>query len=113
MPGSSRDSLNAATQRLMNATMPRWETMRTEETRRVNAYCYNSASIRVRVIDDRFEGLSNEARDDLAAPLIDRLPTETQADILVLLAISPDEIGGHNRYSFINFDFDDPSPSTL
>jgi hypothetical protein len=46
---------------------PAWEAMRTDETRmvedklkphfeRVDSYRYNSASIRVRVIDSRFEG---------------------------------------------------------
>ena len=58
---------------MTQATALPWEAKRTDETRQVeeilrkagfdyvNAYRYNSASIRVRVIDSRFEGLSSES----------------------------------------------------
>ena len=60
-------------------TMNRWESLRTEETRLVekvlrarfpqtDAYRYNSASIRVRIIDPRFEGLAHEERDAMVLP---------------------------------------------
>ena len=54
---------------MTNISVPRWETKRTDETRRVeevlrsvgfqkvDAYRYNPASIRVRVVDPQFEGL--------------------------------------------------------
>jgi len=59
-----------------------WAFKRTAETRRVedalrqvfpntDAYRYNSASIRVRVIDDRFKGKSIEERDAMVEPLLE------------------------------------------
>jgi hypothetical protein len=77
------------------------------------AYQYNPASIRVRVIDDRFDGLSYEDRDGLVEPLLARLPEDTQAKILNLLTVSPSELLGLNRRSLVNLEFEDPSPSNL
>ncbi len=106
-------------------TTPRWETMRTAETRHVeqflrrefpntDAYRFNSASIRVRVIDPRFEGKSTEDRDAMVEPLLDQLPEETQADIMNLLTLSPTEVlSEFSKESLVNAEFDDPSPSTL
>ena len=63
---------------MIQTTSPRWEAKRTDETRhveeilrnagfdQVDAYRYNSASIRVRVIDRRFERLSAEKREPAA-----------------------------------------------
>lgn len=60
---------------MTNTTLPVWEAKRTDETRqvedllrkagfeKVDAYRYNSASIRLRVIDSRFERLSAERRE--------------------------------------------------
>ena len=55
----------------------------------VDSYRYNSASIRVRVVDPRFEGLSREKRDALVEEYIDKLPPETQRDIVVLYTFRP------------------------
>jgi acid stress-induced BolA-like protein IbaG/YrbA len=101
--------------------------MRTEETRRVeellrknfdqaDAYRYNSASIRVRVIDTRFEGKSRENRDALVEDQLDKLPPETQGDIVTLLTFAPSELlSGSNRFRelMLNSEFENPSPSTL
>ena len=106
----------------------RWEAMRTDETRqvenilrsagfeKVDAYRYNSASIRVRVIDSRFEGLAPEKRDAMVEPCLEQLPERTQADIMSLFTFSPAEI--HQtpktfKEFFKNTEFDDPSPSML
>ncbi len=106
----------------------RWESMRTEETRgvekllqeagfdRPNAYRYNSASIRVRVIDPRFEGLSREERDAMVEPHLGRLPERTQADIITLITFAPSELvgGPANLREFMqNMEFEDPSRSML
>src|SRR5436305_6239178 len=99
-----------------------WQTKRTDETRQVeetlrqefpktDAYRYNSASIRVRVIDPRFEGLATEERDALVEPLLEQLPEQIQADIMNLLTLSPGETAGPSRKSFANEEFEDPSPS--
>ena len=105
--------------------LPAWETMRTKETRdiedrlrkagfdKANAYRFNSASIRVRVIDPRFEGMSIPEREDLVFPVIDQLPKETREDILLLLTLAPSELGGRNRHLLVNLEFDHPLPSRL
>jgi hypothetical protein len=109
------------------ATLP-WEAKRTDETRQVeevlrqagfdqvDAYRYNSASIRVRVIDPRFEGLSPEKRDAMVEPHLEQLPERTQADIMNLFTFAPTELHQSPK-SFREFlkntEFDNPSPSML
>ncbi|MGL6095233.1 MAG: hypothetical protein ACRC7O_05440 [Fimbriiglobus sp.] len=109
------------------AAMP-WETKRTDETRaveatlvgggfdRTDAYRYNSASIRVRVIDPRFEGVPIENRDGMIEPYLSRLPESTQADIVTLFLFAPSELEQTPktlREHLLNNEFDDPSPSRL
>lgn len=107
---------------------PRWKSKQTDETRhvedvlrragfeKVDAYRYNSASIRVRVVDRRFEGLSPEKRDELVEPHLEQLPERTQADIMTLYTFAPSELQ-KPPWSFRgylkNIEFDDPSPSML
>ena len=113
---------------MTNASAPCWQDRRTDETRgverilreagfeRVDAYRYNSASIRVRVVDPRFEGLSTEKRDEMVEPHIEKLPEETQADIMFLLTVAPSELEGDARafkHIPMNAEFEDPSPSSL
>jgi stress-induced morphogen len=110
------------------STMP-WETKRTDETRhvedllrqagfqQVDAYRYNSASIRLRIVDPQFEGLSREERDTIVEPHIAQLlPEDTQADITTLFTFAPSEIqdASKNLKEFLlNTEFEDPSPSML
>lgn len=108
-------------------TTPRWETKRTDETKSVedllrphfqqaDAYRYNSASIRVRVIDPKFEGMSREQRDGLVEQHLDQLPPETQRDIVTLLTFAPSELQPSPttlREQLLNAEFDDPRPSNL
>jgi hypothetical protein len=109
------------------ATRP-WESKRTAETRsvedalrkagfaQVDAYRYNVATIRVRVVDPRFEGLTADERDDLVEPHLERLPEETQSEITTLLTFAPSELrkGPKSlRESFLNKEFEEPSPSIL
>ena len=110
---------------MSQATTARWEAMRTPQTRHVeevlrkvfpntDAYRYNSASIRVRVIDPQFEGKTTEERDSMVEPLLKQLPEETQADIINLLTLSPSEMTSTiHRKSLLNAEFDDPSRSML
>ncbi len=110
------------------ASAPVWETKRTDETRevesvlrtagfpQVDAYRYNSASIRVRVIDPRFEGWAVEHRDALIEPHLEQLPERTQADIISLYTFAPSELkqGPKTFREFLlNAEFDEPSPSML
>jgi stress-induced morphogen len=73
------------------------------------AYRCNPASIRVRVVTDRFEGKSRGEREDLVLPYIHQLPEDTQADIMILLLLTPNEI----NESLMNLEFEKPSPSLL
>jgi hypothetical protein len=99
-----------------------WENLRTDETRmiedtlakkfpNVSAYRFNSASIRVRVVDDRFEGKSIEEREAMVLPLIERLPEETQADIMILLTLAPSETRSYQEKALVNLEFENPSRS--
>jgi hypothetical protein len=105
-----------------------WEAKRTAETRMVedvlkkagfaqaDAYRYNSASIRVRVIDPKFDGLPAEKRDAKVEPHLKKLPEQTQADIITLFTFAPSELqqGPKSFREFmLNKEFEDPSPSML
>lgn len=111
---------------MTTSTTP-WEAKRTSETRmvedllrdhfeRVDCYRYNSASIRIRVVDSRFEGLSREQRDTMVEEYLDTLPPETQRDIVSLFTFAPSELDRSPtkyREFLLNAEFDDPSPSVL
>ena len=45
----------------------------------------------------------------MVLPPIHRLPDDTQADIMILLLLTPEEARG----SLMNFEFERPSPSPL
>ena len=105
-----------------------WHARRTEETHmveavlkeggfdQVDAYRYNSASIRVRVIDRTFEELPREKRDALVEEYIDKLPPETQRDIVTLFTFAPLELARTPttyREFMLNTEFDDASPTML
>jgi hypothetical protein len=104
--------------------MAGWEAKRTAETRKVeaifhtvfpntDAYRFNSASIRVRVIDDQFEGKSIDEREKMVLPLFRKLPKKTQDDILLLLKLAPSELGTIGRETLMNHEFEQPVPSQL
>src|SRR5436190_2128972 len=108
-------------------TTPPWEAKRTAETRKVedllrldfdqvDCYRYNSATIRVRVIDPRFEGMPREKRDAMVEQCLDKLSPETQRDIVTLFTFAPSELertATTFREYMLNTEFDDPSPSML
>ena len=113
---------------MTHTTACTWEDKRTDETRMVedslrnagfetvDAYRYNPASIRVRVIDKRFEGMSTANRDAMVEPYLERLPERTQADIISLFTFAPSELEQTSKLSrgfLMNREFDDPSPSIL
>jgi len=113
---------------MTTATISRWEKQKSEETegvekllrgksfQRVDAYRYNPASIRVRVVDARFENLPPDQRDALVEPVLDELPERTQADIMMLLTFAPSELlenGKLSRAKMLNAEFEEPTPSML
>ncbi len=73
-------------------------------------YRQNSASIRLRVIDRRFEGMTKSRRHaDVWDFLAARVSQDTLSDVSLVLAIAPAEQGS----SLMNFEFDDSKPSRL
>ena len=81
---------------------------------RADAYRYNPSSIRVRVIDPRFEGLERAERDDLVDPVLATLPPETEGDIVTLLTLTPEEATDPQRGGFRLYyrakEFEDAGP---
>jgi hypothetical protein len=99
--------------------MTGWEDRRTSETKAVekifrkefpntDAYRFNSASIRIRIIDARFEGKSIEEREAMVWHLLDRLPEKTREDVMLLLTLAPSEQECFNRHSLVNLEFEKP-----
>ena len=105
----------------MTTKTPKWENKRTDQSRQVeavlkaagfeqvDAYRYNPASIRVRVVDTRFEGVPEEKRDAQVEKELKKLPESIQADIVNLLVFAPSDL--KNPLNNLNLEFNDPSPS--
>jgi stress-induced morphogen len=73
-------------------------------------YRRNNGSIRLRVIDRRFAGMTKSRRHaDVWDFLAARVPEDTLADVSLVLAVAPAEL----HTSFANFEFDHPVPSRL
>ncbi|MBX9679966.1 MAG: BolA family transcriptional regulator [Gemmataceae bacterium] len=70
------------------------------------AYRYNPSSIRIRLVSDVFEGLSQSERERLVLPLLRTLPETVQEDVTLLLLLTPREMTS----SMINQEFVAPSP---
>ncbi len=85
------------------------ETLLRETFPRAEVYRYNSASIRVRIVDKRFKGKSAPERDAMVSPRLARLPEDIEADITMVLLVAPDE----TEQSVVNLEFEHPSPSAL
>lgn len=115
-------SKSGASRAEMNDSKSR-KKLRTQETREVErwlkdnfkgwsakypptAYRYNSASIRVRLVSSRFKGKSFGEREEMVQPLIRELPEETQAEIMMLALLPPEELDR----SPLNYEFEHPSP---
>jgi hypothetical protein len=75
----------------------------------IDVYRYNSVSVRVRIIDPEFAGLSRTERDTSVWTVLDTLPDDTAQEISVLLLLTPEEKAG----SLMNREFEDPTPSRL
>ena len=109
---------------MTQTSLPAWHRMKTDETRAVesalraqfaeaDAYRYNSASIRVRVVDSRFKGKSTEKRDAMVERVFSQLPQSTQADIINLLTLYPDETNDSLSKSLANEEFEHHTKSSL
>lgn len=112
---------------MTTTTTPRWEAKRTAETRgveeflrrhfdTVDAYRFNPAVIRIRIIDSRFNNMSREQRDSLVEPCLEQLAPDTQRDILTLITFAPADLErppATFKEFMMNAEFEDPSPSML
>lgn len=88
---------------LEDMTVAAWELLRDEDSQlvertlcdagfsQVAAYRYNAASLRVRVIDDCFAGLSRMARAERLEPSLQTLPERLQSDIVMCWLFTPAE----------------------
>ncbi len=75
----------------------------------IDLYRQNSVSIRVRIIDPAFRGMSKKQRNDLVWDYLDTLSEDAQADISMLVLLAPTEV----EKSMGNLEFEDPVPSGL
>jgi hypothetical protein len=74
-----------------------------------NVYRYNSACVRIRVIDPAFQGMDWIDRETLIWRCLDTLPEDVRSEISMLVLVTPKETGK----SLANLEFEHPSPSRL
>lgn len=75
----------------------------------IDIYRQNAVSVRIRVVDPDFSGMDKADRKDKLWHYLEGLSEETQGDVSMLLALTPEE----KQMSFANFEFDDPMVSRL
>ncbi len=75
----------------------------------VDLYRQNSVSVRIRIVDPAFRGMSRVERNDQVWRYLALLPEESQQDISMLVLLDGSEKGK----SFSNMEFEDPVPSAL
>ena len=73
---------------------------------RVDAYRYNSACIRVRIVDPLFRKLPVRRREKIAWEHLAPLPDETHGQISLLVLLTPEEVDS----SGVNYEFEFPEP---
>jgi hypothetical protein len=76
---------------------------------RIDLYRQNTASVRVRIIDSDFSGMSKRERNDLIWKYLQPASEDSQSDVSMLVLLTPDEV----NKSVANLEFDDPVPSML
>jgi stress-induced morphogen len=77
---------------------------------RIDLYRQNNASVRVRIIDPEFEGMSLPDRSRLVwEDYLDSLSDRSHGEITALILLAPKEL----KRSMSNIEFEDPTPSTL
>src|SRR5437660_180346 len=73
----------------------------------IEAYRYNSASIRIRIIDPDFAGKDLVEREEMVWPIIEALPDNVRSEITVLLLLPPKE----RKHSLLSTEFDERTRS--
>ncbi|QDU61742.1 hypothetical protein Pan216_26050 [Planctomycetes bacterium Pan216] len=75
----------------------------------VDIYRQNPFSIRVRIVDSGFAGMTKVERSNIVWEYLKSVTDDDVSDISTLLLLTPEE----KETSFANFEFDDPVPSNL
>jgi hypothetical protein len=75
----------------------------------IEAYRQNSVSIRVRIIDPDFAGISRAERHEIVWRFLEPLPDDVQSQMSLLILLTPEEL----PTSIANLEFDNPIPSSL
>lgn len=75
----------------------------------IDIYRQSPVSIRIRIVDPVFDGMSKANRHERVWKFFETLPEEIQGDISMLVLLAP----GEEKSSFSNMEFDDPVPSGL
>jgi stress-induced morphogen len=75
----------------------------------IEAYRHNAVSVRVRVVDPTFKGMTRVQREEDIWAVLERLPEETVSEVSILLLLTPQEA----KKSIANMDFEDPIPTAL
>lgn len=78
---------------------------------RIELYRQNSVSVRVRIVEESFRGLSRSQREDTVWEHLNALEREAQNEISMLILVTPDELD--DPFAFSSHDFDAPCPSRL
>src|SRR5687768_728038 len=73
----------------------------------IDLYRQNPVSVRLRIIDRSFKGLSEDERQKRMWRYLDRVDEESFSDLSLLILLTPDEV----ESSFANVEFDDPVPA--
>ena len=75
----------------------------------IETYRHDNVSVRIRIIDPAFKGMSRGRREEDLWALLDQLPEEVVAEISLVILLTPAEA----KKSFASMEFDDPMPSPL
>ena len=81
----------------------------THPNAKISTYRQNSVSIRIRIVDESFNGISRGDRHDLIWEILEIMPEEYLCDVTLLILLTPEE----TATSFANMEFDHPVPSRL
>ena len=69
----------------------------------------NSVSIRIRIIDPDFAGISRADRHEIVWHFLEGLPEDVQSQVTLLIPLTPDE----TSTSIANLEFENPTLSNL
>ena len=72
-------------------------------------YRQNSVSIRIRVVDPGFAGVSRAERHEAVWRFIEELPEDVQSQMSLLIPLTPEE----TKTSLVNLEFDQPTRSSI